>query len=173
MASRQGGQAAVSEPKRYKVGKIGTTEMIDCVSYDDYARLKAEVERLKACGYHRNFDFSVEHLTRLFKDGKIAEVSYEGERSQWYCADAYARCVNAEIEAKRLKAEVERLTKAIESSSYYFLSVKLGIENARLRKAGDGLIIAYQWLTVEQPDIVRSIKAAFEEWNAAKEGKQS
>ena len=76
------------------------------------ARLKAEVERLTACGYHRNFDFSVEHLTRLFKDGKIAEVSYEGERSQWYCADAYARCVNAEIEAKRLKAEVERLRKA-------------------------------------------------------------
>jgi hypothetical protein len=75
------------------------------------ARLKAEVERLTAGGYHRNFDFSVEHLTRLFNDGRIAEVSYEGERSQWYCADAYARCVNAEIEAKRLKAEVERLTK--------------------------------------------------------------
>ena len=36
----------MSEPKRYKVGKIGTTEMIDCVSYEDYARLKAEVERL-------------------------------------------------------------------------------------------------------------------------------
>jgi len=40
----------VSEPKRYKVGKIGTTEMIDCVSYDDYARLKAEVERLTKAG---------------------------------------------------------------------------------------------------------------------------
>ena len=40
----------MSEPKRYKVGKIGTTEMIDCVSYDDYARLKAEVERLTKAG---------------------------------------------------------------------------------------------------------------------------
>jgi hypothetical protein len=40
----------VSEPKRYKVGKIGTTEMIDCVSYDDYARIKAEVERLTKAG---------------------------------------------------------------------------------------------------------------------------
>ena len=38
----------MSEPKRYKVGRIGTTEMIDCVPYDDYARLKAEVERLTA-----------------------------------------------------------------------------------------------------------------------------
>ena len=38
----------MNEPKRYKVGKIGTTEMIDCVSYEDYARLKAEVERLTA-----------------------------------------------------------------------------------------------------------------------------
>ena len=40
----------MSEPKRYKVGRIGTTEMIDCVPYDDYARLKAEVERLTKAG---------------------------------------------------------------------------------------------------------------------------
>jgi hypothetical protein len=40
----------VSEPKRYKVGKLGTTETIDCVSYEDYARLKAEVERLTKAG---------------------------------------------------------------------------------------------------------------------------
>jgi hypothetical protein len=75
------------------------------------SRLKAEVERLTTGGYHRNFDFSVEHLTRLFKDGRIAEASYEGERSQWYCADAYARCVRAEIEAKRIKAKLENMTK--------------------------------------------------------------
>jgi hypothetical protein len=74
------------------------------------ARLKAEVERLATIVPKGLFDFSVEHLTRLFKDGRIAEASYEGERSQWYCADAYARCVRAEIEAKRLKADVERLT---------------------------------------------------------------
>ena len=42
----------MSEPKRYKVGKIGTTEMIDCVSYEDYARLKAEVERLTKAVMH-------------------------------------------------------------------------------------------------------------------------
>lgn len=40
----------MSEPKRYKVGKLGTTETIDCVSYEDYARLKAEVERLTKAG---------------------------------------------------------------------------------------------------------------------------
>jgi cell division protein FtsB len=74
------------------------------------ARLKAEVERLTTIAPKGLFDFSVENLTRLFKDGRIAEVSYEAERSQWYCADAYARCVRAETEAKRLKAEVERLT---------------------------------------------------------------
>jgi len=50
-------------------------------------------------------------------------------------------------------------------------NARLKAEVERLRKAGDGLIIAYQWLTVEQPDIVRSIKAAFKEWNAAKEAK--
>ena len=42
-------------------------------------------------------------------------------------------------ENAELKAEVERLTKKIEGSSYYFLSVKLGIENAQLRKAGDAM----------------------------------
>ena len=36
----------MSEPKIYKVGKIGTTETIDCVSYEDYEKLKADVERL-------------------------------------------------------------------------------------------------------------------------------
>ena len=40
----------VSEPTRLKVGRIGTTEMIDCVSYEDYARLKAQVERLTKAG---------------------------------------------------------------------------------------------------------------------------
>lgn len=99
-----------------------------------------------------------------------ARLKAEVERLE---ANTTKLCTHGDAEIARLKAEVERLTKAIESSSYYFLSVKLGIENARLRKAGDGLIIAYQWLTVEQPDIVRSIKAAFEEWNAAKEGNQS
>jgi cell division protein FtsB len=33
----------------------------------------------------------------------------------------------------KLQAEVERLTKAIEGSSYYFMSIKLNVENARLQ----------------------------------------
>jgi regulator of replication initiation timing len=108
------------------------------------ARLKAEVERMTTIAPKGLFDFSVEHLTRLFNDGRIDEVSYEGERSQWYCADAYARCVRAEIEAKRLKAEVERLT-----------------------KAGDAAIEHLRWQGGKHTKEV-----IIPAWNAAKEGKQ-
>ncbi len=68
-------------------------------------------------------------------------------------------------ESDRLKAEVERLTKAIEGSSYYFMSIKLSVENARLRKAGDAM---ERSLAFEYPDSPK-----VKDWNAAKEGKPS
>ena len=68
-------------------------------------------------------------------------------------------------ESDRLKAEVERLTKAIEGSSYYFMSIKLNVENARLRKAGDAM---ERSLAFEYPDSPK-----VKDWNAAKEGKPS
>ena len=70
-------------------------------------------------------------------------------------------------EMNRLAAEVERLTKAIEGSSYYFMSIKLNVENARLRKAGDAMarIIAPPTHGTGEWD------GEWDAWNAAKEGK--
>ena len=45
----------------------------------------------------------------------------------------------------------------------------LAAENERLRKAGDAVIIAYQTLIVEHPDLLRAINVAIGDWNAAKE----
>ena len=73
-------------------------------------------------------------------------------------------------ENARLKTEIQHLM--VFCNCTLIPNKELQAQVERLRKAGDGLIIAYQWLTVEQPDIVRSIEAAFKEWNAAKEGKQ-
>ena len=71
----------MSEPKRYKVGKIGTTEMIDCVSYDDYALLKAEVERLEEDNRQLTNAFEIAEgiIKRM---GKAAEdAAKEGKQS--------------------------------------------------------------------------------------------
>lgn len=72
----------MSEPKRYKVGKIGTTEMIDCVSYEDYARLKAEVERLRnADGWKpietAPFDPNIKLIICTFDDE--VEITYSSD----------------------------------------------------------------------------------------------
>lgn len=40
----------MSEPTKYKMPKFGTKETIDCVSYVEYAKLKAKVERLQKAG---------------------------------------------------------------------------------------------------------------------------
>ena len=63
---------------------------------------------------------------------------YEGRMIPLKIADMAIINCNKEIEKlqienARLKAEVERLTKAIEGSSYYFMSIKLNVENARLQ----------------------------------------
>lgn len=40
----------MSEPTKHKMPKFGTKETIDCVSYVEYAKLKAKVERLQKAG---------------------------------------------------------------------------------------------------------------------------
>jgi hypothetical protein len=60
----------MSEPTKYKMPKFGTKETIDCVSYVEYAKLKAEVERLDT-------------LCKMLKDqinGLIIDNQLLGER---------------------------------------------------------------------------------------------
>jgi hypothetical protein len=73
----------MSEPKRYKVGKIGTTEMIDCVSCEDYASLKAEVERLTKAG---DAFISVGVKMREMIGDHHWTLEFDRVRTDWYFA---------------------------------------------------------------------------------------
>ena len=135
--------------------------------------LKAEIESLKKPAIIGGYNLS-EYIrmanseTLEFDNGDIFADMTLPERIK-YIVESHARLkaelTDCKVEADRLKAEVERLTKAIEGSSYYFMSIKLNVENARLRKAGDAM---ERSLAFEYPDSPK-----VKDWRTAKEGKQS
>jgi hypothetical protein len=86
------------------------------VLFGDYARLKAEVERHIKARHNDDMAMSEKEDPLLIPRHLVV----------WWMD-----------ECKKAQAEVERLTKAMESSSYYFLSIKLKAEVERLTKAGD------------------------------------
>jgi len=153
----------VSEPKRYKVGKIGTTEMIDCVSYADYARLKAEVERLnnesdilqKCCEHQKNrierLKAEVERLTERLGGVRliVTEEMYD------------------ELNTKYLEQQHELQNIALTARQILDEKIDLKEQVERLTKAGDAMASGLQGMAGERP------KALADDWNAAKEGKQS
>jgi len=77
----------MSEPKRYHL-EMQKADDGDWVLYEDYARLKAEVEQLKK-----------------FNDEALAHIAKEERKSR-------ERLEMEQAENARLKAQVERLTKA-------------------------------------------------------------
>ena len=153
----------MSEPKRYKVGKIGTTEMIDCVSYADYARLKAEVERLnnesdilqKCCEHQKNrierLKAEVERLTERLGGVRliVTEEMYD------------------ELNTKYLEQQHELQNIALTARQILDEKIDLKEQVERLTKAGDAMASGLQGMAGERP------KALADDWNAAKEGKQS
>ena len=101
----------MSEPKRYKVGKIGTTEMIDCVSYEDYARLKAECEARQA----ENSVLAVEcdslkaEVERLTSDIQMEKENEDRLVREWQRANNEVYGLKTQVAA--LIDELERLRK--------------------------------------------------------------
>jgi hypothetical protein len=82
----------VSELKRYKVGRIGTTETIDCVSYEDYTLIKAEAERYRLASLRTD----IERLHAQFKLDLFNQTVAENK--------------TLEAQVARLTLDVERLT---------------------------------------------------------------
>jgi len=86
--------------------------------------------------------------------------------------EKWAEMVKAQAEVARLKAEVERLNnesdilqKCCEHQKNRIERLKAEVE--RLTKAGDAMASGLQGMAGERP------KALADDWNAAKEGKQS
>jgi hypothetical protein len=125
----------MSEPKRYRLDPesyLAEHPQGDFVDYQDYARLKAEVERLSQPAVIGGYNLSqyirmANSETLEFDNGDIFADMTLPERIK-YIVESHAR----------LKAEVERL----KMSAYNRLSMRIEIDklNARIErliKAGD------------------------------------
>jgi hypothetical protein len=159
-----------------------TKEKCGWVSYEDYARLKAEVEELtgllKASTYYNTSD----EVTRL-----KAEVDAWKEMvadSGVACNERARENQDLENQIERLKAEVERLTNDLEYRDDLALRVKriadqfttpevllLRAQVERLTKAGDELHAFLINYIVESRISSAYLNKLDDGWNAAKEGK--
>ena len=156
------------------------------VQWQDYARLKAEVERLTAeVSYDNRVQLHVDKLAAEFTQSEVERLKAEVERltAELSSTTAWGRGLesdlsHARVEISFLKAEVERLSAAdsyLQSANEYSFEQRcdeLEAEVERLRKAGD----AMRWLIECQNDDAyyghnEEHAEAVKAWNAAKEGK--
>jgi len=181
----------MSKPKRYKVGKIGTAEMIDCVSYEDYARLRSVAEDNKReCEATRienaRLKDEVERLT-------FDPLTYLDDQGEWMPRHTHLAAVErlkAEVERltvfttrtiipnEELQAQVERLTKQNALATPRHLIASQDIKTLReqvkrLTKAGDELHAFLINYIVESRISSAYLNKLDDDWNAAKEGKPS
>jgi hypothetical protein len=152
------GFQTMSDLKRYEIGVDFIapvfvpveTEVGDWVKYVDYARLKAEVERLteqkehlwNKCTPHMKAGYDTHEL--LLKE--------------------------ARAKAMRLEAEVERLTAF--TTRTIIPNEELQAQVERLTKAGDATSQRLHWFCQKWGWKDDDLKTLTPEWNAAKEGKQ-
>lgn len=124
----------------------------DYVRYDDYAALKAEVERFK---------FTLEEERQI-------------TRQDW----AGLRCEHDRVKRtlEQAEAEVERLTNengnnSVMKEEWYLKCMSARAEVERLRNAGDAVSLCLEAFWKGKPyDTSTNIKC-FDAWNSAKEGK--
>jgi hypothetical protein len=143
----------MSEPKRYAIRGFSAALVEEdngvFVRYEDYARLKAEVERL--CITEQNQTdriISLEDCIQVLKEDRDGLLYEESEQ------------------VKRLKAEVERLDGLCKQLSRQ--QSDISCENIMLRKAGDLMagVIGLPVNTVQCSSLIDS-------WNAAKEARNN
>jgi hypothetical protein len=143
----------VSEPKRYgidpKYCSIEEFEDGQYVSYEDYARLKTEVERLTEAWVDKKMqedrDALLQQVERLTKERDKALTDF------WCIHEGYFR----------LQAELNRLTAF--TTRTIIPNEELQAQVERLTKAGDAML----------PLLGRGDwHIARNDWNAAKRGKQ-
>ena len=143
----------MNNPKRYawKVNEENDFDLIEhphgeFIRYDDYARLKAEVERLTRTANWILLQW---------------DANPNGE---WQKALNQLFAKKAD-EVARLKAEVERLN--VQNKKIMYTANKIDANNQRLIKAGDAMEDA-----IIDGGLNRMNKAR-DDWNDAKDGKQS
>ena len=150
------------------------------VSWEDYARLKAEVERLTK-GHSTDFVRAEMYRHLLDENAKLKEEVMRMRNDDYKEGDILQKCCeHQKNRIERLKAEVERLTELNSTLALRYDATKsmldgcakeieeMEAEVERLTKAGDSIIsILCQYVPRT------GAKYALMEWRAAKEGKQS
>lgn len=155
----------MSEPKRYWMDDQNDAdfpyEAVDgeWVKYEDYASLKAEVERLTA-------DIKVYKEGVMKSDNLFQSIGIFVKDEEWV-SDGITQLIER---ANKAEADVERLT-ALNKKIMATADV-IDANNQRLTKAGDCLVIhieaCYRAEGYDPKDC-----DMIDNWNAAKEGKQS
>jgi hypothetical protein len=101
------------------------------VAYEDYAKVKESGREI------------LQHLRESTAEVERLKAEVERLNSVDYMITASASCGKSVIpellQIEQLKKEVQGLTKMIQSSNYYFLSLKLHEKVQRMTKAGDDL----------------------------------
>jgi hypothetical protein len=173
MAIRQGG-AVVSDPKRYSIFNPQEQENPNgaWVHYYDYARLKAELEMLKASsrGHSTSYLYQqmAEDCVRLKEE--VERLKANDSIIIQAQASAGKSVVHYLAEIESLKAEVERLTKADDFIVITKPSIKQLIEQGAQKTPGR---YDEQYLIqVDRECYLKVLKHMAEFWDKAKEGKQ-
>ena len=190
----------MSEVKRYSLalhkvkGKFESPEFErdngEWVKFDDYAHLKAEVERLKKPAVIGGYNLS-EYIrmanseTLEFDNGDIFAGMTLPERIK-YIVESHAR-LQAEIDLMKVTSQLDQRTirnlhQTPQWSEIARLTAdyrKLEVENSdlkaefeRLRKAGDAMATNIPRMVTCQVTAHEAVDF-MNDWNAAKEGKQS
>jgi hypothetical protein len=165
----------MSEAKRYSVTvNADSVEQVESdnggfVLYDDYAILKADLEKSD----HVVYILAVENARLKDEVKQLASVSEAWKKRRLDKVEA--ECIkwdDLEKENARLKAEVVRL-KEVRDYEHY-LSAKIGSmnqENARLKAEVERLTVADDAVKAYHEDDVNGFLTLCAIWHAAKEGK--
>lgn len=162
---------------RYKVEELECCFQADMIEsptgeyvlHSDYARLKAEVERLNGV------------IKEVVKEAQENSDRYvrrlKEEAAHPACVAMNRKLGDANNQIHRLKAEVERLEGLvkywqIEAETDHAHWVRHAETNERLRKAGDAMADAMERNGCDPLGCHEENKDAVKAWLAAKEGKQ-
>jgi len=160
-----------------------TEEKCGWVRYEDYARLKDEVERLRIAGGESEPRFVLlsdyRHL-KAERDDLKAEVDVWKDMvtdSGVACNERARENQDLENKIERLKAEVERLTAIVGADAIdreHGMCCDASAQVERLTKAGDAMAEIFKNEMDNEPDCVGYLQEKLvNRWLAAKEGKPS
>jgi cell division protein FtsB len=161
---------------------LAPTKGGEWVKWEDYARLKAEVESVRQVAQDNKTETEATRIENARLKAEVERLTFDpltylDDQGEWMPRHIHLATV------ERLKAEVDALmtnptsrllrAKQAENAVLAIENDSLQAEVERLRKAGDAVSLCLEAYWKGKPyDVSITIKC-FDAWNAAKDGKPS